>query len=336
LDNEGYTSYHDVLEAYVEIHDRNLIADEDQLCIGYNEIFNQVIQNAGFYALYDMSNIYFCKTDDKDCKVYRIDEIEDVWDDIYTYSNYVQKYSINTNPNITQILSNSKGIVAATLPGSGLFVNAIENFDKSKYDAYLLYDNREKYQSQFMIFAVNEACADKQAAVQYIDWLYSDPTANMMIRYGIEGVNFKIDPVTSLMHYDDIAQLPSLGLFPDYLLNNHILNAESFYFNNYDASLYEKGIGYYQCLPISKLLILSRILDSEEAYMAGMNKLLYELPLEPEWSKDYTLGRRLPYEIFVNKVDDMRQRVRDTCDIHLLQEIHSILDNEVEKWRNLS
>jgi maltose-binding protein MalE len=297
-------TFQDAINACIELYNKGLLEDKDQIHFNpYFYILSYIIQEAGYDQAFEetIPYMYYLKHDDATKRLYRIEETT-VLEKIFEYRNLFEQYSIDT----TDIDKEKRLIAGVTLYSNLLTDRYNFNKDKLEYDVFFLDNYRSFLSNQgntnhHNMFVVSETCSDKQAAVQYIDWLFSDTEANKLIKYGIENVHYKVDS-TGMLYTDETVRSinPVQSLFAGFTVDNGILAPESIYLPESEAVITERMLKSYEMDAFSKLVMES---------ITDING--YEDSIEHRF---HTLRERMDFNIWCGEEINWKRIIIDLLD----------------------
>ncbi len=215
-------------------------------------VMQALVDKDGYYSIYsDSPYIYLAKKGDEECNVFRMEQT-DLLDQVTLMKNDLNQYNIKTYVIPESVMDTKPDVYLS--PSITGFYSFFPDFDLDaildEYEFYYLYNHKKSFQGtqlQFPYLVVSESCEEKQKAVQYIDWLHSNPQARKLIGYGIENVNYKFDHEKNFLYHDNTVtpvKLLNIGagsffaLSSDRLSNdvNHILFVKNRLYENYELN----------------------------------------------------------------------------------------------------
>ncbi|HBN85154.1 MAG TPA: hypothetical protein DDZ89_15070 [Clostridiales bacterium] len=277
LSTNVFTSVQDAINACVELNDKKLLVENDRIIFNNSDVMTHLLYSLGYYNIFPtIPYMYFCEIKDPECNVLRVDDT-DFLKKAFEYKLLFEENRISAGLNAVQnsLKDNFNGLVAGVM-SYGSFLSADSSvFDRDRYDVHILteYDRSVyKGQSRQFMFAVSSNCEKPQQAVQYIDWLYSDPDANALIKYGIEDVHYKRDPQTKILYRDETTRSFS-SLLESYTVDTDVLISDSLYINYQEKYYTEKITQNNACLPLSELIMKS-VIEQEDHFLLKMDRLM--------------------------------------------------------------
>ncbi len=335
LEKQNLSTLQDAINACSEIFEKDLITPHDLIIFqAQRNILLKIINDREYYTDWDLEFMYYFKKDDLKKTIYRIDDTP-ILDDIKIYLDIFKEYSITTDINILNY-NKSKSLLAGVIE-YGMFLYQDFNLDKSIYDVYFLNDLPAfpSYQLQHLeMFVINSACNEKQTAVKYLDWLYSDPNANLLMKYGIKNRNYKIDYQLNLLYVDKtVSNINNISLFRGYTVDNGILLPESLYGNFNDEGITDTIITSFDLYPFHEMMI-DNIMRKEGSIITGLTKIYNS----PEYGNgkyrfdEGTLGSLIPYmfeeKTAYNKYTyyELYEKIIETRNDKFIQDIQDVIN----------
>ncbi len=333
LSTAEYNSIHDAINACVEINEKKLRTDDQQIIFDPHNVIKHILYDSNYYSLlYAQPLMYLCDINDMSCNVHRIDET-DILDKLFVYKDLFEQNSIKAGVNdVRDLLKNgNENLLAAVFSYSTFFSVDDSVFDRSKYDLHILTDYNNSVsggQMLFSMFMVSSSCENPKKAVQWIDWLYSDPEANILIKYGIKDVNYKIDPDTKILYRDD-TMTQFIPVISGHTVDNEIWLPESFYINFQDKWYTEKILQNITIFPMTQLIIQSSI-EEEIPYLLKMRELLGNNKYADTINQENRLRSTL-FMIFESseKYSDLKKKLLDCKNDEFLQEIQKVINDSL-------
>jgi hypothetical protein len=210
--------------------------------------------------------------------------------------------------------------------------------DKVNYDVFFLDPKNVILTGQgdinkHSMFVVNESCQDKQAAVRYIDWLFSNPEANKLIKYGIENKHYKIDP-TGMLYFDEtVKQIPwYVSLFTGYTVDTGILAPESIYITEGEDTITRRILKNYRIDAFTKVVLDSFSLDDAgnfetiaDKYQKLLDKEGFVFSRSSEYDWRIVFLDLLDYHTEVEEYIELYARLQRSYKKEYMNELQSLL-----------
>ena len=269
-DYENITDIKTALDLCKEIMDRR--NDESRkMYATVPYILLSLIETEDYYDIFwNLSRMYFVKYNDPDNRIYRLDETE-LPDKIFEKKKELMEYSFKTDMNDLIKDINKNAVDAFILDG----IRLLDSYDREcptlleDYVFYPMYDSVLRNR-RMSYFTVSAACEEKQLALMYIDWLFSNDEARKFIGYGIEGVNYNFDQQTKTIYYSDDVRpvsLISIGT------GNNFSTIGNSVFGSVNEAAYYKEKVYERYEPDYMADIINQITDYE-AFIKDVDKFL--------------------------------------------------------------
>lgn len=161
----------------------------------------------------------------------------------------------------------------------------VDNIDE--YNLFPLYESAFDNLDSFPYFVVSEECENKQTAVIYIDWLFSNEQARKLVGFGIDGVNYKFDNQSNMIMFDgNVTPLSILPIGSD----GRFVTAFEQLLGNTSDNLYYKRKLYSNYTPNGITLKISRKGNAKE-FTEGIQSVFTDY--RDQYSLEAGLHRKL-------------------------------------------
>lgn len=340
LSSRSFRTFQEALEACIEINEKELSGPEDRVYVSPGGALKNIIQEAGYYQGFFeyIRYMYYFQLDDEAYNIHRIEETR-ILEDIFTYRDVFEQNRIESTT-----VAESTGFYIAGITSYAHFLSESlkSNENKLHYDVHFLEGENIVYTSQTIpyqlnSFVVNTSCMNKQGAVKYIDWLYSNPEANKLMKYGIKDVNYKTDSSGFLYIDNTVKEINrNYSLFSGYTVEQDVFSPESIYAHGEDEAITDQILRNFKVYPFMKMVI-KNIMESKEysegGSIAEKLSLLEKTGYKEYRQKEITLGMSLPDLFDYHKeanFSDIFKILSDSRNDSFMNELQEIINEIIE------
>ncbi|HBN86406.1 MAG TPA: hypothetical protein DDZ89_21495 [Clostridiales bacterium] len=332
LSDRSHTTLKDAIDACIELNQKNLVTVHDRIVFNTDIIYSKIISDAGYYfAFEDTRYMYYFQMNDRLYKLHRIDDTP-ILDEVKKYIKLFEEASIFTS-------SDEKQELIAGLMSYYSFINS--KLDLLSYDIFFLEDIPSDSRRVNNIFVVSDRCANKQGATKIIDFLFSDPEANFLLKYGLDGVTYEDDPGNGVMHTNSIYS--QYSVMAGHTVDYDAVVGEYLLCDNRQKELTQRYIQNVHVIPFLDLVVNSKTNKEHRTVFDAINDLFWtrkdpEKP--PVGMEDFLVGndsllaKTILPNIFEEKSNPYKysfgeivERIMDTRNDEFINSLQEIIDD---------